>query len=412
VEGDMWKRILVGAFILMVVMFASYDLGSINGGPTESKNAIFYTNYKPSGFDTLVLSYGEHIRHLVDSFQSPGAAVAIVYKGEIILLKGFGIKKVGGVDSVDIHTAFRIGSVSKGFAAILTGILENEGYVSWDDPVKKYLTSFEMKDTSCASKLTIRHILSHTSGFPAHTYTDMLDNGFDYDDIKASLASVPLIAKPGQVYGYQNVVYSLISDVLLKATGIDYNSLLKQKIFDPLQMHEASTDFATFNNSPNAAFPHLASGRTWKAKAKNDRYYSASPASGINASASDMAHWLLGLTGYYPEVISPKTIHDISMATIQTPRKYAYRVNWTSLEKTYYGLGWRIFQFNHHEVVYHGGYVEGFRTEIAFDPAQSIGVVVMFNSNTPAASRCIPDFFNKYYSLQQLKKPESIFAAR
>ncbi len=409
----MWKRILVGSFVLMIVMFGCYDLGSINGGPTYLKNAIFYTNYKPSGFDTLVLSYDEHIRHLVDSFQSPGAAVAIVYKGEIVLLKGYGIKKVGGVDSVDIHTAFRLGSVSKGFAAILTGILENEGYVSWDDPVKKYLPSFQMKDTSSASKLTIRHILSHTSGFPAHTYTDMLDNGFDYDDIKESLANVPLISKPGQVYAYQNVVYSLISDVLLKATGIDYNSLLKQKIFDPLQMHEASTDFATFNNSPNSAFPHMSSGRGWKAKAKNDRYYSVSPASGVNASATDMAHWLLGLTGYYPEVITPNTIHDISMATIQTPRKYAYRVNWTSsLEKTYYGLGWRIFQFNHHEVVYHGGYVEGFRTEIAFDPAQSIGVVVMFNSNTPAASHCIPDFFQKYYSLQQIQKPESIFAIK
>ncbi len=117
------------------------------------KMLFFIRNYKPSGFDTLVLSYDEHIRHLVDSFQSPGAAVAIVYKGEIILLKGYGVKKVGGVDSVDIHTAFRIGSVSKGFAAILTGILENEGYVSWDDPVKKYLSSFRMKDTSCASKV-------------------------------------------------------------------------------------------------------------------------------------------------------------------------------------------------------------------------------------------------------------------
>jgi len=408
----MWKRIFVGGFMLIIVMFAGYDLGSINGGSTESKNAVFYSNYKPSGFDTLILSYDEHIRHLVDSFQSPGAAVAVVYKGEIILLKGYGLKKTGYNDSVDIHTAFRIGSVSKGFAAILTGILENEGYISWDDPVKKYLTTFQMKDTSCASQLTIRHILSHTTGFPAHTYTDMLDNGFNYEDIKASLANIPLTCKPGQVYGYQNVVYSLISDVLLNATGIDYNSLLKQKIFNPLQMHEASTDFATFNNTPNSAFPHLASGRTWKAKAKNDRYYSVSPASGINASASDMAQWLLGLTGYYPDVISQKTIHDISMATVQTPRKYAYRVNWASLEKTYYGLGWRIFKFNQHEVVYHGGYVEGFRTEIAFDPAQSIGVVVMFNSNTPAASRCIPDFFTKYYRLQHTSKPETVFAVK
>jgi beta-lactamase class C len=412
VEGGMWKKICVGSFVLVYIMFASYDLGSINGGPTESKESVFSINFKPSGFDSLVLSYDEHLRHVVDSFQSPGAAVAIVYKGEIILLKGYGIKKAGGTDSVDMHTAFRLGSVSKGFAAVLTGILEQEGYVSWDDHVKKYLPDFQMKDSSCASQLTIRHILSHTSGFPEHTFTDLLDNGYSFDNIKNSLGTVPLAARPGKVYGYQNVVYSLIGDILQKATGIDYNSLLKQKIFDPLQMHEASTDFATFNNTPNTAYPHLASGKTWKAKPKNDRYYSASPASGVNASASDMAQWLLALTGYFPDVVSHNTIHDISMVTIQTPRKYAYRVNWTSLEKTYYGLGWRIFQFHHHEVVYHGGYVEGFRTEIAFDPAESVGIVVLFNSNTPVASHCIPDFFGKYYNLPHPDRTETIFAAR
>jgi hypothetical protein len=58
VEGDMGKRIFVGGFILMVVMFASYDLGSINGGSTESKNAVFYSNYKPSGFDRMMSTSG------------------------------------------------------------------------------------------------------------------------------------------------------------------------------------------------------------------------------------------------------------------------------------------------------------------------------------------------------------------
>jgi len=408
----MWKRICVGSFILIIVMFASNDLGSINGITNESRHALFYSNYKPSGFDSLIFSFDEHIRHLVDSMKSPGASIAIVYKGEIVLLKGYGIRKMGGDDSIDIHTAFRIGSVSKGFAAVLTGILENEGYVSWDDKVKKYLPDFTMKDTISASMLTIRHILSQTSGFPEHTYTDRLDNGFSYEDIKGALANVSLCARPGQIYSYQNVVYSLIGDVLQNATGIDYNSLLRQKIFDPLQMRESSTDFATFNNTPNTAYPHLASGKTWRAKAKNDRYYSASPASGINASASDMAQYLLGLTGYYPQVIPLKTIHDISTASIRTPRKYGYRVNWTSLDKTFYGLGWRIFQFHQHNVVYHGGYVEGFRTEIAFDPVQSIGIVVMFNSNTPAASRCVPDFFGRYYTLQQPVTPEPVFASR
>ncbi len=408
----MWKRFSIGAFMVIIVMFAGNDLGSINGITHESKHAVFYSNYKPSGFDTLVYSYDQHIRNLVDSLKSPAAAIAIVYKGEIVLLKGYGVKRMGGTDSVDIHTAFRLGSVSKGFAAVLTGILENEGYVSWDDKVKKYIPDFRMKDSMCAGQLTIRHILSHTSGFPEHTYTDMLDNGFSYEEIIASLANVSLCAKPGQVYGYQNVVYSLIGDILHNATGKDYNTLLRENIFDPLQMNEASTDFTTFNNSSNAAYPHLMSGKTWKAKVKNDRYYSVSPASGINASAADMAQYLLGLTGYYPQVIPLKTIHDISTASIQTPRKYGYRVNWTSLGKTYYGLGWRIFQFYNHNVVYHGGYVEGFRTEIAFDPVQAVGIVVMFNSNTPVASRVVPDFFRKYYALQQPLTPEPVFASR
>jgi beta-lactamase class C len=406
----MWKRICAGVFVLVIVMFSSHDLGSITGGPVESKHAVFYSDYKPGSFDSLIFSYDDFLSRAVDSFQSPGAAVAIVYKGEIILLKGYGIKKAGETDSVDLHTAFRIGSVSKGFASVLTGILVNEGYLSWDDHVKKYLTNFRMKDPQSESQLTIRHILSHTTGFPAHTFTDLLDNGIPFDNIKNSLGEVSLAAKPGQQYGYQNVVYSLIGDILQKVTGVDYNSLLKQKIFDPLQMHESSTDFATFINTPNSAFPHMQVGKTWKAKSKNDRYYTVSPASGVNASASDMAQWLLALTGYYPDVISRKTIRDISNANIETPRKYVYRVNWKSLERTYYGLGWRIFNFLHHQVIYHGGYVEGFRTEIAFDPDEGIGIAVMFNSNTPVASHCIPIFFEQYYNLHQAKLPEPIFA--
>jgi beta-lactamase class C len=181
-----------------------------------------------------------------------------------------------------------------------------------------------MKDTSCATQMTIKHILSQTSGFPNHTFTDLLDNGYQYENIKSSLSGVALAAKPGQIYTYQNVVYSLIGDILQKTTGEDYNHLLQDKIFVPLRMNEASTDFGSFCNNPNTALPHLRYGSSWKAKPKNDRYYSVSPASGVNASASDMAQWLLALTGYYPEVIPEQAIRDISTACIETPRKSAY----------------------------------------------------------------------------------------
>jgi beta-lactamase class C len=394
----MLKRIIIGVYIISFFAFSTLDLGSVTDGPFESGHSFFKSRPKPFGLDSLVLAYDVYLKNAVDSFKSPGAAVALVYKGEIMLLKGYGVKKSGGNDTVDTHTVFRLGSVSKGFASVLTGIMVEEGSIDWNDRIKRYLNDFRMKDTSAASHMTVRNILSHTTGFPEHTYTDMLDNGYDYNRIKDALAGVPVIAKPGQVYGYQNVAFSLIGDVLYEVSGKDYNYLLQEKIFQPLNMRDASTDFFTFYNNPNTALPHLRTGTAWRPKPKNDRYYSASPASGINASASDMAKWLLALTGYYPEVVDENTIRDISDHIIETPKKSTYRRNWKSLDKTYYGLGWRVFNVEGHDIVYHGGYVEGFRAEIAFDPESKIGIAVLFNSNTPVASECVPRFINSFIS--------------
>lgn len=398
ISCSMLKRFVTGIFAILIFSFSALELGSVTDGAYESKSSAFVSSSKPVHLDSLVITFDQYMQNAVDSLKSPGAAVALVYKGEIVLLKGYGVKRSGGTDSVDAHTVFRLGSVSKGFASVLTGIMVEEGSLDWDDHIQRYLNDFTMKDTSAASHMTVRNILSHTSGFPEHTYTDLLDNGHDFEEIKRALAGVATIAKPGQVYGYQNVVYSLIGDVLNKVTGKDYNNLLQEKIFQPLNMRDASTDFPSFYYNPNTAMPHLRAGASWKVKPKNDRYYSVSPASGINASASDMAKWLLALTGYYPEVVDKKTIEDVSFQTIETPKKSAYQRNWKSLERTYYGLGWRVFHLKEHEVVYHGGYVEGFRSEIAFDPESKIGIVVLFNSNTQVAAQCVPLFVTSYFN--------------
>jgi len=390
----MWKRFGSGVLLSILFLGSAVDLGSVTDESFDPKNSASLADYKPTALDSLIMAYDEYLQHAVDSLKSPGAAVALVYKGEVVLLRGYGVKQYGSNDSVNSNTAFRIGSVSKGFASVLTGIMVEEGYLDWNDRVKRYLTDFRMRDTASASQITVKHILSQTTGFPNHTFTDMLDNGYNYENIKPSLSGVPLAARPGQIYTYQNVVYSLIGDILEKSTGKDYNNLLHDKIFVPLNMNEASTDFKSFCNNANTALPHLRAGANWKAKSKNDRYYSASPASGINASASDMAQWLLALTGYYPEVVPENAIREISTACIETPKKSAYHRNWKSLEKTCYGLGWRIFTTGNHNIVYHGGYVEGFRAEIAFDPETKIGIAVMFNANTPMASQCIPRFFD------------------
>jgi beta-lactamase class C len=395
----MIKKILYCLIITLILTLFSLDLGSITDSAYDFQRSAELVKSKPEPIDSLVTAFDHYLKNAVDSMISPGAAVTIVYKGEIILLRGYGLKKEGENDSVDIHTVFRLGSVSKGFASVLTGMMVNEGYLEWDDKVKQYLPDFKMKDTLSENILTVRQILSHATGFPEHTFTDLLDKGYTYKEIKRHLADVTLNAKPGQVYGYQNVVYSLIGDILQFTSGIDYNDLLKERIFLPLNMQDASTDFACFYTNPNAAYPHIRISSQWKAKPKNNRYYSVSPASGINASASDMAQWILALTGHHFEIINNAIIQAVSSHNIVTPRKTFYRKSWPSLENTYYGLGWRVFSLKEHDVLYHGGYVEGFRTEIAVDPKLEIGIAVMFNSNTSFASQCVPHFMNAFYKM-------------
>lgn len=400
------KRNSRRAGLLMLLLgFMALDLGSGTERNVRQLGTAFASRYSQTDLSSLVQQYDSYLRNAVDSQYVPGASVAIVYQGEIRLLRGYGVVDISGNQPVDIHTAFRLGSVSKGFASVLTGLLVEEGQLDWNDRLKKYLTDFTLRDTAIASQLTIKHILSHTSGFPEHTFTDLLDNGYSYNQARNALVSVPVMARPGEVYSYQNVIYSLIGDVLYAVSGKEYPVLMDEKIFRPLDMTEASTDFASFATNPNTASPHIRKGSAWKAIQKNDRYYSASPASGINASASDMAKWLLALTGYYPQVIPSSTIKDISQAVIETPKKSSYRRNWKSLEKTYYGLGWRVFNAYGQKVIYHGGFVQGFRAEIAFLPEEGIGIAVMFNANSSLASQCIPQFIDQLSQLP-VQSPE------
>lgn len=395
-KTKIWRLLRISGITLGILLLFIHDLGSGTDQAYFSERSEMYFNKYQNRFDNLIVDYDQYIQEAVDKQLTPGAAVAIVYHGSVLLMKGYGERKNGTGEPVNENTLFRLGSVSKGFASVLAGLMVDEGYLDWDDAVSGYLDDFDMKDTTFADSLTIMHILSQTSGFPVHAYTDRLDAGVPYDQIKDLLAELPFAYKPGVVYTYQNAVYSLIGDVLQKVSGKSYGSLLSEKIFIPLNMSHASSDFLTMSSDTNAASPHLRTKYGWTAKALNDRYYSVAPASGINASVSDMAKWLLALTGNSPEVIPEATVKDVTTSRVYTPLLWTYRGTWRKLQRTSYGMGWRIFRFRDHDIAYHGGYVEGYKTEIAFDPKEDLGIVVLLNSNTTFASSSIPYFFELF----------------
>lgn len=334
--------------------------------------------------------YGERI---------PGAAVAIVKDGRVVFQKGFGVKEIGKPEEVDEHTVFRLGSVSKGFASVLTGVLAEEGIVNWDVPVSYYVRDFKLQDPAQTDRVQIRHLLSHTSGLPRHAYTNLVEDGLTLDRIIPRFSQVPLISKEGEQLSYQNAAYSAIEKVLEAQTGTDFNTLLDERLFKPLAMNYSSASYDSIHFSGNKALPHVyysrSRGRVPISITK--KYYNAVSSGGINASASDMGKWLLLLTGHHPEVISDKMLEEIydPLATINNRR---YSRHWDGVNASHYGMGWRVLDNHGQKIVYHGGYVNGYRSEIAFAPEDGVGICILINTNSSYPLKVIPDFFNHFKS--------------
>ncbi|GAA5522767.1 protein flp [Fodinibius salicampi] len=329
----------------------------------------------------------------------PGAAVAIVKDGRVVLQKGFGVKEKGKGEEVDEHTVFRLGSVSKGFASVLTGVFVEEGVVSWNMPVSHYVEQFKLNNPDQTDRVQIRHLLSHTSGLPRHAYTNLVEDGLSLNRIIPRLEQVPLIAKEGEQLAYQNAAYSTIEKVLEVQTNADFNTLLDEKLFEPLAMDHSSASYDSIRSSGNTALPHVyySRSRGHVPTSISKKYYNAVSSGGINASASDMGRWLLLLTGHYPDVISEETLEEIydPLATINNRRFSRY---WDGVNKSHYGMGWRVLDNHGQKIVYHGGYVNGYRSEIAFSPDDGVGICILINTHSSYPLTVIPDFFNHFKS--------------
>lgn len=389
--------------ILSILQLTIFGCWSNTGNPNANKSGRADSlQSKIKAKSALVDSFERYVHQAMDETHLPGAAVAIVTNNEVQLLKGYGVKTFGFKDSVDIHTVFRIASVSKGFASMLAGILVQENYIHWDDKVRHYLPHFRLRDTFNTNHLTIRHVLSHTSGLPLHTYTNLVEDNVPYAALRDRLYMAQTAGRVGTVFAYQNVVYSLISDIAEASTKKTYEQLLTDKIFKPLGMTDASASYKDLQASKNLAQPHLRDSRTFFKVTKNTpTYYSVLPAAGVNASISDMSKWLLALLGNDSTVIKPAILHEIYKPEIVTPRRSKYQFfHWTHLIKANYGMGWRVINYGGHTLIYHGGHINGYRSEIAFDPEEKVGIVVLTNASGKLVNNAVEVFFNQYFGFK------------
>lgn len=323
----------------------------------------------------------------------PGAALGIVTREGIHTMRTWGVREAGTSNRVGVNSVFRIASMSKTFAGAATAILVNEQQESWDTLLSDYFPGMTLGSATSSNTISLRHIVSHSTGLMPHSYSNMLDAGVDYGNIKEKFNQIPTVCVPGECYGYQNVVFSLVGDVIEQRSGESYAHYLEDRIFKPLGMENASIGLDAYEQAESVTSPHRKVRGAWRPTSTNAAYYSVAPASGINASLMDMTQWLRANLGGFPDVLPPELLAEMHSPVIDTP--YGNYFNrWSGLEKAYYGIGWRVMDFRGTRVVHHGGGVRGYRSEMVFVPEANIGMVLMFNAESNLANDVVPNFLD------------------
>lgn len=343
-----------------------------------------------SGKETLPPGLDAHISRVLSTFDVPGVGVAVVKNGEILLSKGYGIKRLGQPDPVDENTLFSIASNSKAFTATALGMLVDQGKLKWDDPVIKHLPWFEMSDDYVTRHLTVRDLLVHNSGLPAYA-NDMLNfppAQMSRKELLLKLKDTPLVNEFRSVYAYDNILYLAAGEVVEAISGMSWETFVEKRIFKPLGMNRSISRFSTMRNQPNIAYAHARRNGALKVM---DTFFDlnigdpGNPAGGIATSAADMAKWIKmhldsGKIDHARRLFRPEVTGELWKTVMPMP--LSKEPEWLKpAQKHFYGyaLGFRTYDYRGLQVIGHGGLLTGFVSQIALLPQLDLGVIVLTN---------------------------------
>lgn len=344
--------------------------------------------------DTLA-NYQRWLDRLAERHAVAGLATAVVIDDKVAFERSVGYADASTQTPITPDTVFRLASLSKAFATALTGLLVQDGKLAWDTRLVDVLPYFKLKDAQAGAQATVSDILGQRLGLPRNTYDNMLEGEIPYEELVRKLDEVDMACGVGQCYGYQNVAFGMISDIVLARTGDFFYRLVDKRIFYPLGMNTASYGLAALESSQSWARPHRPSAGGWIPFEPTETYYRVAPAAGVNASLHDMEKWLIAQMGGRPTVLSPALLDVLHTPGVATPTELR-ATPWRSarLKSAYYALGWRVYNYGGETLIYHAGAVAGYRTMIGFFPKYHAGVVTLWNSTGPVPSGLMPMVFD------------------
>ena len=327
----------------------------------------------------------------------PGVALALINDGRIVLEKGYGYRDLETQAPVTAATLFNIGSISKSFAALGIAQLVDQQQVNLDTPVIKYIPGLRLSDPQAAQAVTLRQLLSHTSGLPSDeqwppqvpsTRRGIIDE----------FTSMPITAQPGTRFQYCSRCIVLAAYVLERITGQSWEAYTRAQIFEPLGMTMASFGPLGLELAPDRAQPYRHDAVLGEVPVPWGRLQylePLGPAGGIDASVVDMARYaLFQLDG----MLSGRRVVSAQMMVELHRPEIAVGEDWTPAaraENLHYALGWFTADVHGEHLIFHNGANPGFRAAIGLVPSSKTGVVLLTNGEsdrfTDAAERSLID---------------------
>ncbi len=301
----------------------------------------------------------------------PSASVAVVQDGKIAYVQAYGAAKLDPQTPATAAMRYSIGSISKQFTAAAILMLAEEGKLSLDDPVSKYVSGLTDGD-----KVTIRELLSHTSGYqdywPQDYVMPMMLKPTTADQIMDMWARKPLDFQPGTKWQYSNTNYVIAGVIVEKVSGMPLLRFLSQHVFTPLQMSSVSdTDANKLPPTDPTGYMRYALGPLRPAPKEGRGWMFA--AGELAMTAEDLAKWDIS-------IINQSVLKPASYREMETEVVLKDGVG------TRYGLGMFVTSNNGHRTLEHGGEVSGFVAENIVLPDDKIAVVVLTNQDASEAA--------------------------
>jgi CubicO group peptidase (beta-lactamase class C family) len=322
-----------------------------------------------------------YIRSEMKQHRIPGVALTIIQDGQTIKTACYGLANIELQVPVKPETVFEIGSITKQFTAAGILILAQEGKLSVDDKISKYLN-----DTPAAwSNVTIRHLLTHTSGIKSYTGLDGFElwRHLTQAQFIRAIGKQPMDFQPGDSWKYCNTGFSLLGYIIENVSGEDYWKFMSEHIFQPLGMR------ATTHRLPRLIIPNRAAGYEQVNHAWVNRDYNLTDifsAGSIVSTVGDLAKWNAALDG-------TRILSAASKAEMWTP------VRLNNGTTHHYGFGWFLGSLDGHTNIWHDGSTSGFSATIQRFPDDRLAIIILTNTDeqiaTTLARKIAPFYFRK-----------------